>query len=705
MGTSKVASPTPLGVDVWINFASNDVMKIILATATFVVLGLMLASPVWAGFNEGVAAHKRGDYITALQEFRTLAEQGDAAAQYRLGFMYDFGKGVPQDYVLAVKWYTKAAEQGNAKAQNHLGIMYSMGLGIPQDYAQAVKWYRKAAEQGDTTAQINLGNKYSNGQGVPQDSVQAAKWYRKAAEQGNDEAQSNLGSMYAKGRGVQRNYAEAAKWYRKAAEQGHASSQYSLGYMYQKGLGVPQDYADAIRWYGKAAKQGDARAQIQLGSMHKKGVGTPQDFALAVKWFRKAAEQGDAVAQLSLGAMYNFGKGVLQDYAQAAKWYRKAAEQGDVGAQFFLGDMFQKGEGVLQDYVQSHKWYNLAASKRQPGKDSPSFASIRPKAAKSRDILARHMSSVQVSKAQRLARSWRPKQQTAISESHTPDPTNTRKRIARTQRQLASLGYDPGPSNGILGPETRAAIRAFETREGLPVTAGLSERLEAALRSANPTQAGGALPAVRPLKKVSTGSGFIVSSQGHIVTNKHVVTKCREVRVAGTGNARQVVKDGKIDLALLKIKPDGRSVATFRSGRGIRAGEDIVVVGYPLRGLLSSEMNVTKGSVSSLAGPGDDRRIIQITAPVQPGNSGGPGLDASGNVVGVVVARLDALKMARLTGKLPQNVNFAISEGATRAFLDAHNVPYETAPSKRQIPTADIAALAKVYTVLIECWK
>ena len=140
-------------------------------------------------------------------------------------------------------------------------------------------------------------------------------------------------------------------------------------------------------------------------------------------------------------------------------------------------------------------------------------------------------------------------------------------------------------------------------------------------------------------------------------------------------------------------------------GRGVRTGEDIVVAGFPLHGLLTSDINVTKGIVSALAGPGDDRRFIQITAPIQPGNSGGPVLDASGHVVGVVVARLDALKLARRTGRLPQNVNFAISEGAARAFLDAHDVPYKTARSNRTMPTADIAAKAKGYTVLIECWK
>ena len=71
----------------------------------------------------------------------------------------------------------------------------------------------------------------------------------------------------------------------------------------------------------------------------------------------------------------------------------------------------------------------------------------------------------------------------------------------------------------------------------------------------------------------------------------------------------------------------------------------------------------------------------------------------------MVVSRLNALKFAKITGTLPQNVNFAVSEGAARAFLDGHDVPYETAPSDKTVPTADIAAKAKAYTVLIECWK
>ncbi len=94
---------------------------------------LGLTAPAWAGWDEGVAAANRGDYATALREFRPLAEQDHAGAQSYLGFMYADGRGVSQDDAEAVTWYRKAAEQGNAEAQFNLGIMYYNGHGVPQN--------------------------------------------------------------------------------------------------------------------------------------------------------------------------------------------------------------------------------------------------------------------------------------------------------------------------------------------------------------------------------------------------------------------------------------------------------------------------------------------------------------------------------------------------------------------------------------------
>jgi S1-C subfamily serine protease len=141
----------------------------------------------------------------------------------------------------------------------------------------------------------------------------------------------------------------------------------------------------------------------------------------------------------------------------------------------------------------------------------------------------------------------------------------------------------------------------------------------------------------------------------------------------------------------------------LRQGRGVRLADNVVVAGFPLSGLLSSGLNVTTGAVSALAGPGDDRRLIQITAPVQPGNSGGPLLDASGNVVGVVVSKLDAVAVASVTGDIPQNVNFAISLGTLQAFLDANSIDYQTRASSAPKSNADVAEVARAATVQIEC--
>ncbi len=154
-------------------------LALIAALCAGFILGL--TAPAWAGFDEGFAAYERGDYATALREWRPLAKQGNAEAQFNLGVMYERGQGVTQDYAEGVQWYRKSAEQGVAKAQYNLGNMYRIGQGVPQDYARAVGWYHKAAEQGQAEAQYNLGVMYRDGQGVPQDYLQAHMWSNLAA--------------------------------------------------------------------------------------------------------------------------------------------------------------------------------------------------------------------------------------------------------------------------------------------------------------------------------------------------------------------------------------------------------------------------------------------------------------------------------------------------------------------------------------------
>ena len=163
-------------------------MKNFLSTVALVVaLVVALSGTAHAqDFGKAAAAYNAGDYATAVQELRPLAEQGNATAQFNLGLMYRKGQGVPQDYKEALEWYRKAAEQGDAGAQFILGLMYDTGQGVPQDYKEAVEWYRKAAEQGNATAQFSLGSMYQKGQGVLQDNVIAHMWYNMASANGED---------------------------------------------------------------------------------------------------------------------------------------------------------------------------------------------------------------------------------------------------------------------------------------------------------------------------------------------------------------------------------------------------------------------------------------------------------------------------------------------------------------------------------------
>ncbi len=132
-------------------------------------------------FEDGLKAYNVGDYGTAWRLLRPLAEQGDAAAQYGLGVMYERGQGVRQNDVEAVKWYRLAAKQGHAEAQSNLGVMYERGQGVMRDHAEAVKWFRLAAVQGNAEALSNLGYMYGHGRGVQQDYVLAHIWFTLAA--------------------------------------------------------------------------------------------------------------------------------------------------------------------------------------------------------------------------------------------------------------------------------------------------------------------------------------------------------------------------------------------------------------------------------------------------------------------------------------------------------------------------------------------
>ena len=231
------------------------------------------------------------------------------------------------------------------------------------------------------------------------------------------------------------------------------------------------------------------------------------------------------------------------------------------------------------------------------------------------------------------------------------------------------------------------------------------KRVEMASAAA-PAPAAPSVPQARPnpnARRVASGTGFVVAPD-RVLTNHHVVDGCDRI-IARTADDRWLAAvppaqvDRGLDLAVLTIPGNPGPVLSFRSAPAVRRGEDVIVYGFPLAGLLSSDAKLTRGVVNALAGIGNDQNAFQISAEVQPGNSGGPMLDLQGHVVGVVVSKLDNRRVQNV-----DNVNFAVKGEAAQAFLRRANVPFRTAESRgADRSAADVGEVANRSTVMLRC--
>lgn len=207
----------------------------------------------------------------------------------------------------------------------------------------------------------------------------------------------------------------------------------------------------------------------------------------------------------------------------------------------------------------------------------------------------------------------------------------------------------------------------------------------------------------------SSGSAFFVSAAGHLLTNAHVVESCSRLIISQPGSrtpvpARVLAQDRGNDLALLRVVvADNPAPPRFR--RQVRVGEDVSVFGYPLAGLIASSGNFTRGAVAALAGINDDSTKFQLAAAVQPGNSGGPVLDSSGNIVGVVVGKLNWAATAKEFGNLPEQINFAIKANTALSFLEANGLQMNEQLSTVKLEGPELAEAAKRITVFVGCLK
>lgn len=230
------------------------------------------------------------------------------------------------------------------------------------------------------------------------------------------------------------------------ADRGAADAQYRMGQRYADGEGVTRHHARARGWFELAAWQGHSGAQYRLGMAYAKGRGAPQNDQLALEWFAKAAEQGHVRAQFRLGDAYLNGRGTKKEPAWAARWLGMAADAGHGRAQLALGNAYAAGMGLPVDRVEAWKWLRAAeaAGREQAGE-------LRRKVENSLDATDRR-------EAEKRFAQWRPRRSTGTVD----DPT-----VRFVQYALFQLGYEPGPVDGIQGPETAAAVGRFERASGL----------------------------------------------------------------------------------------------------------------------------------------------------------------------------------------------------------------------------------------------
>ncbi len=196
---------------------------------------------------------------------------------------------------------------------------------------------------------------------------------------------------------------------------------------------------------------------------------------------------------------------------------------------------------------------------------------------------------------------------------------------------------------------------------------------------------------------IKSGTGFLISSDGYLLTSHHVVDGAKGLLIKdATGRifpARIVESDYVNDLSLLKIE-DAHGHLPLGSMNSAPKGGKVITVGFPHVDIQGGESKVTEGLISSHTGIQGDTRFYQTTTPIQSGNSGGPLVSMDGQVVGIVVSKLSAVKMYKETGDLPQNVNFAIKSEMAYGLVH-NNVSPERLQKSRFSSFKNIAQLTK----------
>ena len=510
------------------------------------------------------------------------------------------------------------AKKGNVTAQVRMGNIYYFGRGVETDYGKAARWYRLAAEQGNTEAQARFGHLLLAGQGVKVDTDEGERFLRLAADQGLQGAQTLLGSYYLDGdHGLRLDPEAGERYLRLAAEQGYFRAQYLLG-VELVDRGAEDSIQLGMNLLEESASNGHDEARTKLAFLEYQRANQYAMEGNSVErheWLKRSAEHGNTQAQVELAKYYFRFKGQGSDppdYIESARWLQAAAAAGSAEGQLLLGMSYYGGNGVPKDSEECLKW--LRSSAAQGFRPAQEFLALL------------YDDGVIIERDRVRAYAW-----LNIAAS-LPDNDGL-------------WDLDPAKNReSIAGEMSRNEIAEAQqlSRDWRPGTD---------LTSTRPTGV-----AAGPIL-VGSGSGFRCNESGDILTNHHVVVGCGTVTVEGE-NVMIKFADPLNDVALLAGGGPTESFAYFKADQDVELGSVVTAFGFPLSGILGEGMQVTSGVVSSLSGVGNDIRHFQISAPVNVGNSGGPLVDRSGNIVGMVTGRLNEAATIDATGSPTRECGF-----------------------------------------------
>ena len=284
----------------------------------------------------------------------------------------------------------------------------------------------------------------------------------------------------------------------------------------------------------------------------------------------------------------------------------------------------------------------------------------------------------------------------------------------KIQATLKHFGFYNSSVDGVFGARTEQAIIIFNKEKNgnsdlskfSNIYTLIKKILNVYIPNYSPLQKSDPNPD-SPIEifNVSSGTGFFISENGHIVSNFHVIDGCNEIFLQHSGKQIKttlIATDKVNDLALLSTNVQPHYVFGM-DPINVYPLQEIYVAGFPFGERISSSVKFTKGVISALSGIGNNYSEIQIDAALQPGNSGGPIVDEFGNVIGVAVAKLDMKLILEDYGVIPENTNFGIKATVLRNLLDANRIQYLSANTNK----ISLRALSKQVTdgtVFLSCW-